>query len=189
MPGSGSWSCCYSGRSARHPVRHGGDRAAIGFSLDLGTLPQAVVAWPWDQGLEKIAFQLDIAGVLQWSFALLWSRCCLVSFLDTLGTLVGVGAAGNMLDGEGNFPNIERPMLVDSLSCIFGALVGTSTSGAFIESAAGIRAGARTGLSDDVTALLFALALFYIPEFKVLQDKSVQLRQLPRARDCRGMCS
>ena len=75
-----------------------------------------------------------------------------MSFLDTLGTLVGVGAAGNMLDKDGNFPQVEKPMLVDALSCIFASLVGTSTSGAYIESATGIREGARTGLAAVVTA-------------------------------------
>ena len=69
----------------------------------------------------------------------------LMDFLDTVGTLVGVGAAGNMLDENGNFPRIQRPMLVDATACVFSALVGTSTSGAYIESATGIKDGARTG--------------------------------------------
>src|SRR5262249_33584592 len=94
----------------------------------------------------------------------------LVSFLDTLGTLVGLGAAGGMLDERGNLPDMEKPMLVDALSCMFSALVGTSTSGAFIESAAGIREGARTGLASVVTAALFALCLFFIPLVQPLQS-------------------
>src|SRR5205085_6431845 len=94
----------------------------------------------------------------------------LMSFLDTLGTLVGVGAAGQMLDAQGNFPQMERPMLVDAVSCVFSALVGSSTSGAYIESAAGVRAGARTGLAAVTTALLFAVMLFFIPLVKPLQD-------------------
>src|SRR5262249_23540342 len=94
----------------------------------------------------------------------------LMSFLDTLGTLVGVGAAGGMLDDKGNFPDVERPMLVDSLACMFSALVGTSTSGAYIESATGIREGARTGLAAVTTALLFAAALFFIPLVAPLQE-------------------
>jgi len=92
-----------------------------------------------------------------------------MSFLDTLGTLVGVGATGGFLDKEGNFPEVEKPMLVDALSCAFGALVGTSTSGAYIESAAGVRAGARTGLAAITTALMFAVALFFIPLVQPLQ--------------------
>jgi adenine/guanine/hypoxanthine permease len=94
----------------------------------------------------------------------------LMSFLDTLGTLFALGAAGDMLDKEGNFPDIEKPMLVDSLACIFAAAVGTSTSGAFIESATGIREGARTGLAAIVTAVLFGAVLFFIPLVQPLQE-------------------
>ena len=74
-----------------------------------------------------------------------------MSFLDTLGTLVGVGAAGGMLDEKGNFPEIEKPMLVDAVACVFAALVGTSTSGAYIESATGHARGRadRAGRGHD----------------------------------------
>jgi AGZA family xanthine/uracil permease-like MFS transporter len=92
-----------------------------------------------------------------------------MGFLDTLGTLVGVGAAGKLLDEKGDFPQIERPMLVDALSCVFSALVGTSTSGAYIESATGIKEGARTGLAAVTTAGLFALSLFFLPLVEPLQ--------------------
>jgi adenine/guanine/hypoxanthine permease len=93
----------------------------------------------------------------------------LMSFLDTLGTLVGVGAAGGMLDEKGNFPELERPMTVDAFTCMFSGLVGTSTSGAYIESATGIREGARTGLAAVTTAGLFAVSLFFIPLIEPLQ--------------------
>jgi AGZA family xanthine/uracil permease-like MFS transporter len=93
-----------------------------------------------------------------------------MSFLDTLGTLVGVGAAGGMLDKDGNFPDIQRPMIVDALACTLSGLLGTSTSGAYIESAVGIREGARTGLAAVTTAGLFALSLFCIPLVEPLQQ-------------------
>jgi AGZA family xanthine/uracil permease-like MFS transporter len=93
-----------------------------------------------------------------------------MSFLDTVGTLVAVGAAGGMLDEHGNFPQVHRPMLVDAVSCMFSALVGTSTSGAYIESAAGVREGARTGLAAVTTAILFAVSLFFIPLVQPLQQ-------------------
>lgn len=92
-----------------------------------------------------------------------------MSFLDTLGTLVGVGAAGNMLDEKGNFPDLHKPMMVDALTCMFSGLVGTSTSGAYIESATGIREGARTGLAAVTTAAMFAASLFFIPLVEPLQ--------------------
>jgi AGZA family xanthine/uracil permease-like MFS transporter len=116
-----------------------------------------------------LAFQLDIPGVLKLSFLPLLLTLFLMGFLDTLGTLVAVGAAGKLLDAKGNLPEIEKPMLVDALSCMFSGLVGTTTSGAYIESATGIREGARTGLAAVTTAGLFAASLFFIPLVEPLQ--------------------
>jgi AGZA family xanthine/uracil permease-like MFS transporter len=146
--------------------------AALGLVLKLGQAPKAIVALPFtgEYALQAIALQLDIAGVLRLSFLPILLTLFLMGFLDTLGTLVGVGAAGHMLDERGDFPGIERPMLVDAATCMFSALVGTSTSGAYIESATGIREGARTGLAAVTTAGLFALSLFFIPLFAPLQQ-------------------
>ena len=146
--------------------------AALGVALHLGKAPTHVVAWPLTGAydLRAIAFQLDISSVLKMSFLPVLLTLVLMSFLDTLGTLVGVGAAGNMLDERGNFPEIERPMLVDALTCMFSGLIGTSTSGAFIESATGIREGARTGLAAVTTAGLFAVTMFFIPLVEPLQQ-------------------
>ncbi|MBI1917230.1 MAG: NCS2 family permease [Planctomycetes bacterium] len=148
--------------------------ATAGYLVGVGEAPTGVVALPFtgDYDLSPIAFQLDIVGVFRLSFLPILLTLFLMSFLDTLGTLVGVGAAGQMLDARGNFPQIERPMLVDACSCMFSALVGTSTSGAYIESAAGVREGARTGLAAVTTALLFAVALFFIPLVQPLQHLS-----------------
>lgn len=146
--------------------------AAAGLLLGFGSAPRAIVALPFtgDYALGEIAFQLDIAGALRWSFLPLLLTLFLMSFLDTLGTLTGLGAAAGMLDEKGNLPRIERPMLVDAIACMFAALVGTSTSGAYIESAAGIREGARTGLAASFTATLFLVCLFFIPLLEPLQQ-------------------
>ncbi|MCK5527603.1 MAG: NCS2 family permease, partial [Candidatus Latescibacteria bacterium] len=68
-----------------------------------------------------------------------------------------------LLDAHGNLPQVERPMLADALATVFGALVGTTTTGTYIESAAGIEAGGKTGLTAVVTAFFFLLALFFAP--------------------------
>jgi AGZA family xanthine/uracil permease-like MFS transporter len=145
--------------------------AVTGIALGVGQLPEAVVDVPWAERyhLGKIALQLDIAGVLRWEFFPILLTLFLMSFLDTLGTLLAVGEAARLLDDKGNLPQMERPMLVDSASCMFSALVGTSTSGVFVESATGIRDGARTGLAAVMTGLLFAAALFFLPLAKPLQ--------------------
>jgi AGZA family xanthine/uracil permease-like MFS transporter len=144
--------------------------AAAGYFLGVGAAPTAVFAWPWKYGIEQIAFHLDIRGALRLSFFPVLLTLFLMSFLDTLGTLYALGSAGNLLDKDGNLPDLEKPMVVDSLACVFSALVGTTTSGAFIESATGIREGARTGLAAVVTGLLFAATLFFLPLLQPLQE-------------------
>lgn len=146
--------------------------AVAGGMLGFGSAPKAIAALPFtgEYDLSAIAFKLDITGVLKLGFLPVLLTLFLMSFLDTLGTLTGLGAAADMLDEKGNFPQVERPMLVDALTCMFSGLVGTSTSGAYIESATGIREGARTGLAALVTAALFAISLFFIPLIEPLQQ-------------------
>jgi AGZA family xanthine/uracil permease-like MFS transporter len=145
--------------------------AIVGIALGYGHAPRAIFALPFagDYSLAPIALQLDLAGVLKLSFLPILLTLFLMSFLDTLGTLVGVGAAGGMLDARGDFPEIEKPMTVDAISCCLSGILGTSTSGAYIESAVGIRDGARTGAAAITTGLLFALSLFFIPLVEPLQ--------------------
>lgn len=144
--------------------------AAIGIGLGFGSVPEHFVAMPFvGDYAPALAFHLDIAGVLKLSFLPVLLTLFLMGFLDTLGTLVGVGAAGNLLDEKGNLPDAKKPMIVDALSCMFSGLIGTTTSGAYIESATGIREGARTGLAAVTTAGLFAASLFFIPLIEPLQ--------------------
>ncbi len=146
--------------------------AAVGQMAGLGQRPEHFFALPFqgDYSLSPIALQLDIAGVLKLTFLPILLTLFLMGLLDTLGTLIGVGAAGNMLDHKGNFPGIERPMMVDAATCMASGLLGTSTSGAYIESATGIKEGARTGLASVTSAALFALCLFLIPAVRPLQQ-------------------
>ena len=146
--------------------------AVAGVLAGAGKIPARVMALPFtgDYSLAPIAFELDVASVLRLSFLPILLTLVLMSLLDTLGTLVGLGAAANMLDEKGDFPEIEKPMLVDAVTCVAAGLVGTSTSGAYIESSTGIREGARTGLASLVTAALFVLSLFFIPLFEPMQS-------------------
>lgn len=145
--------------------------AVAGFCLGFGEAPKGFFALPFQDAytLDSLAFKMDLPGVLKISYIPILMTLFLMSFLDTLGTLVGVGSAGNMLDEKGNFPEIEKPMIVDATSCTISAVIGSSTSGAFIESAAGIREGARTGLAALVIAIMFAVSLFFIPLITPLQ--------------------
>jgi AGZA family xanthine/uracil permease-like MFS transporter len=146
--------------------------AAAGYALGLAPAPRGFLALPVGPryDLRAIALHLDVAGVLRLSFLPLLLTLFLMSFLDTLGTLVGVGSAAGLLDEHGNFPEIEKPMMVDAAACVASSLLGTSTSGAYIESAAGIREGARTGLAAVTTGALFAASLFFLPLVEMLQS-------------------
>jgi AGZA family xanthine/uracil permease-like MFS transporter len=148
-----------------------GGTAILGALLGHGEAPRALVALPFtaELSLRPLLFRLDIPGVLRLAFLPALLTLFIMGFLDTLGTLVGVGAAGGMLDEQGNFPQIEKPMVVDALTCTFAGLVGTTTSGAYIESATGIREGARTGLAAVTTAALFLASLFFVPLVEPLQ--------------------
>jgi AGZA family xanthine/uracil permease-like MFS transporter len=136
-----------------------------GYALGQGQAPTNVFGLPWgpDYDLGQVAGQLDLSGILQLSFLPILLTLVLISFLDTLGTLVAVGSAGGMVDAQGNFQDIEKPMLVDACASVFSGLIGTTTSGAYIESATGIREGARTGMAAVTTGVLFALSLFFLP--------------------------
>jgi AGZA family xanthine/uracil permease-like MFS transporter len=150
-------------RRVRGAILIGMTATAIGGALlGLGHAPSAVFALPFrgDYSLAPIALQLDVTGVLRLSFLPILLTLVLMSFLDTLGTLVGLG----------DIPDIERPMTVDAIACIASGLLGTSTSGAYIESAVGIREGARTGLAAVTAAILFGVSLFCIPLIEPLQQ-------------------
>ncbi|MGE5126363.1 MAG: NCS2 family permease [Betaproteobacteria bacterium] len=139
--------------------------------LGYGEAPRALGALPFagELSLAPLWLRLDVAGVLRLAFLPALLTLVIMGLLDTLGTLVGLGAAAGLLDEQGRFPQIERPMAVDALSCVFAGLVGTTTSGAYVESAAGIREGARTGLAALTTGALFLATLFFVPLVEPLQ--------------------
>src|SRR5207248_9358250 len=86
-----------------------------------------------------------------------------VDLFDNAGTLIGVAHRAGLLDREGNLPRMKQALLADSFAAMFGALIGTSTTTSYIESAAGVSAGGRTGLTALFVAVLFVLALFFSP--------------------------
>ena len=146
--------------------------AVAGIALGLGTAPQAFIAIPFrgEYSLAPIALHLDLLGVLRPHLLPVLLTLFLMGLLDTLGTLVALGSAAGLADKDGNLPDIEKPMMVDAASCMFSGLVGTSTAGVYIESATGIRDGARTGLAALTTGFLFLASLFFIPLVEPLQS-------------------
>lgn len=135
--------------------------ALVAFATGVAAPPEALVSLP--PNLAPIFFKLDLNGALSWKFFPVVLTIFIMAFVDTMGTLIGVSARAGFLDEEGNLPQIERPMVTDALATTFAALVGTTTAGAYIESATGIEAGGRTGFTSIVTALCFAATLFFSP--------------------------
>lgn len=91
-----------------------------------------------------------------------------VDIFDTLGTLIGVSSKANMLDADGKLPRIKGALMADAVATTFGAVLGTSTTTTFVESATGVSEGGRTGLTALFVALFFALSLFLSPLFMAI---------------------
>jgi AGZA family xanthine/uracil permease-like MFS transporter len=125
------------------------------------SLPDVLVTMP--PSLSGIFMQFDLGGALTWGFISVLLTVFVMDFVDTMGTLLGLSYRAKLLDADGNLPDMEKPMLCDALATIVGACLGTSTTGTFIESAAGIEEGGKSGFTSVVTALLFLIALFFTP--------------------------
>ena len=126
----------------------------------------------WAIGDEAILFKLNLREALTWGLFGVILTLFIMDFVDTMGTLIGVSARAGLLDERGNLPQIEKPMLVDALATSIGALFGTTTTGVYLESAAGVEAGGRTGLTAVVVAILFLLALFFAPFFTAIPPQA-----------------
>ncbi len=111
-------------------------------------------------------FKFDFSGLFEigvFSAVMTIITFCMVDMFDTIGTLYGTAKKANMLDESGNMPGMNKAMLSDSLATCVGACTGTSTVTTFIESASGVEAGGRTGLTSLVTGLLFLACMFIAP--------------------------
>ncbi len=133
-----------------------------GWLLGVSQPPGSVVSLPEFSA----AFKLDIAGLLALGPAIAVAvvfTFFMVDFFDTLGTLTGLSAKAGLMDKDGRIPGIGRMLLSDALGTTVGAVLGTSTVTTYIESAAGIESGGRTGLTALVVAILFLLGLIFTP--------------------------
>lgn len=135
----------------------------VAFISGVSHWPSEIISAP--PSLKPLLFKLDIMGALSLDFIPILLVVFILDFVDTMGTLIGVSARANLLDENRNLPEIEKPMLADAVATVTGALAGTSTTGTFIESAAGIEAGAKSGFASLITALMFLLCLFFAPLF------------------------
>lgn len=133
-----------------------------GAGIALGVTPSGgIMSMP--PSLAPTFMQMDIVGALNIGLISIIFAFLFVDLFDTAGTLVGLAHRGNLLDANGKLPRLRRALLADSSATVVGAALGTSTTTSYIESASGINAGGRTGLTAVVIALLFLISLFLSP--------------------------
>lgn len=113
-------------------------------------------------------FNVDFSVIKPLEFVVVIFAFLFVDIFDTLGTLIGVATKADMLDEDGRLPKIKPALLADAIGTSVGAALGTSTVTTFVESASGVAAGGRTGLTALVTGLLFLVAMFFAPIFTAI---------------------
>ncbi len=168
------------------------DRKGIKGSVLLGMLVASVVYWvgsfllgsnpfaslttasfvpPFADMMNVTFFKFNWTGFLEmgwFTVITLIVTFCIIDMFDTIGTLVGTASRANMVDENGNMPNLKEALLADAIGTMVGACTGTSTVTTFVESAAGVEAGGRTGLTALTTGVLFLACIFIAPVAAVI---------------------
>lgn len=135
----------------------------LGFAFDpaIGALPSTIVAMP--PSILPLFGQLNIVAVLHLSFASAIFSFLFVSLFDSIGTAIACSYEANLVTKKGKMPHLKKVLEADGIAAMASGILGTSNTVTFLESAAGIANGAKTGLSAVVVALFFGLALFFSP--------------------------
>jgi len=123
-------------------------------------------------GIAPILFQLDFSQIFKPDILVVLFTFLFVDMFDTIGTLVGVSSKAGMLDSSGNVPKAKQALFADSIATTLGALLGTSTVTTYVESAAGVAEGGRTGLTSVVVGILFFFTLFLSPLFLMIPSSA-----------------
>ncbi len=124
-----------------------------------------IVSVPSFNDVSNIFLQFDPMSLISWAAVPLIFIVFCGDFFSTLGTVLGVAGRVNMLDKDGNLPGIEKPFMVDAIGTTVGAACGCTTITTYVESASGVEAGGRTGLSSTVVGTLFLIATLFSPLF------------------------
>ena len=133
-------------------------------------IPSAIISFDFSKLGQTFGqcFQVDWSSIRIVDFIVVIFAFLFVDIFDTLGTLIGVATKADMLDDKGRLPKIKPALLADAIGTSAGAVLGTSTVTTFVESASGVAAGGRTGLTAMVTGLLFLLATIFAPLFTTI---------------------
>ena len=141
----------------------------IGMFMGVTALPTALFkAPPSIAEIALVPFKVDWSKLLTVNFVIVVISFLFVDVFDTVGTVIGVSSKAKMLDKEGKLPRASQVLLTDAIGTTAGALMGTSTVTTYVESAAGVAEGGRTGLTALTTGVLFLAALFFSPIFGII---------------------
>jgi AGZA family xanthine/uracil permease-like MFS transporter len=136
-----------------------------GIPLGVTHIPEGSAIASLPPSLSPILWKFDFSQVFSFEMLVIVFTFLFVDMFDTVGTLVGVSSKANMLDAEGRIPRVKEAFLADAIGTTAGAILGTSTVTTYVESAAGVAEGGRTGLTSLTVAFLFLVSLFFAPLF------------------------
>ena len=140
--------------------------AIIGIPMGVTTIPESIVSMP--PSISSTFMKFEWSNIFTLDMVIVLFTLLFMDMFDTIGTLVGVATKAKMLDKNGKVPNIKKALFADAVATTVGACLGTSTVSTFVESAAGVAEGGRTGLTAVSTAVMFGIALFFAPLFGVI---------------------
>jgi AGZA family xanthine/uracil permease-like MFS transporter len=139
--------------------------------IPMNITPKIAAGWkPFSmpEMFPRFRFDFTLASILNFKFFTVFLTFLFVDIFDTIGTLVGVTTQAGLIEKDGTIPRLKQAFLADAVGTVAGAALGTSTVTSYVESTAGVASGGRTGLTAMSTGLLFILALFFWPVFKLV---------------------
>jgi len=140
----------------------------IGLFVGVTVIPENFTFVSLPPSIEPVFFKFDFSQVFTLDMLLVLFTFLFVDMFDTVGTLVGVSSKSGMLDKDGNVPRVKQALFADSIGTFVGAILGTSTVTTYVESAAGVAEGGKTGMTALTVAGMFALSLFFAPIFMII---------------------
>lgn len=140
----------------------------IGLGVGVTVIPENFSFLSLPPSLEPIFLKFDFSQVFSIDMLIILFTFLFVDMFDTVGTLVGVSSKADMLDKDGNVPRVKQALFADAIGTTVGAVLGTSTVTTYVESAAGVAEGGKTGMTSFTVAIMFGLALFFAPIFMII---------------------
>ena len=140
----------------------------IGLFVGVTAIPENFNVVSLPPSIEPIFLKFDFSQVFTFDMLIVLFTFLFVDMFDTVGTLVGVSSKAGMLDKDGNVPRVKQALFADAVGTTVGAILGTSTVTTYVESAAGVAEGGRTGMTALTVAGMFCLALFFAPVFMII---------------------